>query len=207
MTSELSFGSISVKSFTIFNSQNKLSHPTLETNHSFRLFWFKISVKENKDKPQLLPNLPKFIHFPSTPTRRKHAEPDSGCPAMCVGAGYLALVEVAVIEPTRSRQRTLALLEHRNHQYLHLRRRSRSRVQRRRGQREGEKETRGEEIAPLTVALAASYVHAHPHGEAASAVRGDCGKRRRRLGECVIEGVSERASEGVSGWVGGWGSV
>lgn len=50
---------------------------------------------------------------------------------------------------------------------------------------------RGEEGAPLTVAHAASYVHTHPHGEAASAASGDCGKQRRCLGECVSECVSE----------------
>lgn len=79
----------------------------------------------------------------------ENTQSDSGCPAMCVGAGYLALVEVAVIEATRSRQRTLTLFEHRNHQHLHLRRRSRSRKQRRRGEERRGKERREESKEPL----------------------------------------------------------
>lgn len=47
----------------------------------------------------------------------------------------------------------------------------------------------------MTVALAASYVHTHPHGEATSAASGDCGNSNGGS-------VSERASEGASGWVG-----
>lgn len=41
---------------------------------------------------------------------------------MCVGASYLTLVEVAVIESTLPWQRALAmvLFKHRNHQHLHL---------------------------------------------------------------------------------------
>lgn len=41
---------------------------------------------------------------------------------VCVGASYLTLVEVAVIESTLPWQRALAmvLFKHRNHQHLHL---------------------------------------------------------------------------------------
>lgn len=119
---------------------------------------------------------------------------------MCVGAGYLALVEVAVIEPTRSWQRTLALLEHRNHQQLHLRRRSHSRVQRRRGA-DGEEEK--EEGAPLTSrtrSLVCSY----------TPTQGGSVSSQQRLWQtatvpgCVRDRVSERAT---SERVGEWGSV
>ena len=111
--------------FSLQLKETKITNRTDGINHIFIHLINKSDYVTKPRYPETSPSKPSQAHHflklvPINSQRKKKT--GFCCPAMCVGASYLTLVEVAVIESTLPWKRALAtvLFKHRNHQHLHL---------------------------------------------------------------------------------------